>query len=44
MSGKRPEKKSVNGAECGCAVQESGSSRKALGVDADIKSRNLKRL
>jgi CsoR family transcriptional regulator, copper-sensing transcriptional repressor len=44
MSGKRQEKKSANGAECGCAVQDSASSRKALGVDADIKSRSLKRL
>ncbi|MEO8910274.1 MAG: metal-sensitive transcriptional regulator [Gemmatimonadaceae bacterium] len=31
-------------ADCGCAVQESAGSRKALGVDADIKGRNLKRL
>jgi CsoR family transcriptional regulator, copper-sensing transcriptional repressor len=44
MSGKRQEKKSANGAECGCAVQDSSSSRKALGVDADIKSRSMKRL
>ena len=33
-----------SGAECGCAVHESGNTRKALGVDADIKSRNLTRL
>jgi len=32
-------------AECGCAVREaSSSSRKALAVDAEIKSRNIKRL
>jgi DNA-binding FrmR family transcriptional regulator len=29
---------------CGCGVQEGGEGRKALGVDADIKDRNLKRL
>jgi DNA-binding FrmR family transcriptional regulator len=33
------------GAECGCAVREASSgSRKASGVDADVKSRNLTRL
>ena len=32
-------------AECGCAVRDaSSSSRKALAVDAEIKSRNIKRL
>jgi len=32
-------------AECGCAVREaSGDSRKALGVDPEVKSRNIKRL
>src|SRR2546423_9868681 len=32
-------------AECGCAArQASVDSRKAVGVDPDIKSRNLKRL
>ncbi|MFL5529511.1 MAG: metal-sensitive transcriptional regulator [Gemmatimonadaceae bacterium] len=31
-------------AECGCAVQESGGSRKAIAVDSDVKERNLKRL
>ena len=41
---KRQEKKSASGAECGCAVHDSATSRKALGVDADIKSRSLKRL
>jgi DNA-binding FrmR family transcriptional regulator len=35
----------VDGAECGCAVRDaSGTSRKALGVDPEVKSRNLKRL
>ena len=41
---KRQEKKTAGGAECGCAVEDSASSRKALGVDADIKSRSMKRL
>ncbi|MGI8401279.1 MAG: metal-sensitive transcriptional regulator [Gemmatimonadaceae bacterium] len=31
-------------AECGCAAPDSASSRKAVGVDADVKSRNVKRL
>ena len=32
-------------AECGCAVREaSADSRKATGVDPEVKSRNLKRL
>ena len=32
-------------AECGCAVREASTgSRKALAVDAEIKSRNIKRL
>jgi DNA-binding FrmR family transcriptional regulator len=43
-TGKRQGKKSANGVECGCAVQGAAPSRKALGVDADIKSRGLKRL
>ena len=35
----------TNGAECGCAVRDAADgSRKALGVDAEIKSRNIKRL
>jgi len=41
---KRQEKKPASGAECGCAVHDSASSRRALGVDADIKSRSQKRL
>jgi DNA-binding FrmR family transcriptional regulator len=32
------------GAECGCAVREASASRKALGVDPEVKSRNLNRL
>lgn len=32
------------GAECGCAVHDASSNRMAMGVDADIKARNLKRL
>jgi len=33
------------GAECGCAVRDaSPDSRKALAVDPEVKSRNLKRL
>src|SRR3954471_22666207 len=35
---------STHSAECGCAVQDGKSSRKAVAVDADTKSRNLKRL
>jgi DNA-binding FrmR family transcriptional regulator len=31
-------------AECGCAVRDAPGSRKAIGVDPDVKSRNLKRL
>ncbi|HEY6090140.1 MAG TPA: metal-sensitive transcriptional regulator [Gemmatimonadaceae bacterium] len=35
----------AEGAECGCAVRDaSPSSRKALAVDPEVKSRNLKRL
>lgn len=34
----------VHGASCGCGAQEPGGERKAVGVDADIKDRNLKRL
>ena len=35
----------ADSAECGCAVREaSEGSRKAIGVDPDVKSRNLKRL
>jgi DNA-binding FrmR family transcriptional regulator len=31
-------------AECGCGVRDSAGSRKAVEVDPDVKSRNLKRL
>jgi DNA-binding FrmR family transcriptional regulator len=35
----------TNGAECGCAVRDaSARSRKAVAVDPEVKSRNLKRL
>lgn len=35
----------TDGAECGCAVREAlPASRKALGVDPEVKARNLKRL
>ena len=31
-------------AQCGCGVHENGGGRKAIGVEPDIKDRNLKRL
>jgi DNA-binding FrmR family transcriptional regulator len=35
----------ISSAECGCAVREhSSNSRKAVEVDPEVKSRNLKRL
>ncbi|HMI48313.1 MAG TPA: metal-sensitive transcriptional regulator [Gemmatimonadaceae bacterium] len=35
----------MDAAECGCAVRDaSAGARKALGVDPEVKSRNLKRL
>jgi DNA-binding FrmR family transcriptional regulator len=35
----------TNGAECGCAVRDAASSaRKAVGVDPEVKSRNVIRL
>ncbi len=43
----RPDAKPAanDGAECGCAVRDaSGASRKAVSVDPEIKSRNVKRL
>jgi DNA-binding FrmR family transcriptional regulator len=43
----RPDTKTAatDAAECGCAVRDaSGESRKALSVDPEVKSRNLKRL
>jgi DNA-binding FrmR family transcriptional regulator len=42
---KRDDKKASNhAAECGCAVRDASGSRKAVAVDPDVKSRNLKRL
>ncbi|HEY8833010.1 MAG TPA: metal-sensitive transcriptional regulator [Gemmatimonadaceae bacterium] len=42
---KRDDRKAAySAAECGCAVREASGSRKALAVDPDVKSRNLKRL
>ena len=34
----------MHGASCGCGAHEDGGGRKAVGVDAEIKDRNLKRL
>jgi len=34
----------AHGATCGCGAHEDTGGRKAAGVDADIKDRNLKRL
>ena len=31
-------------ASCACGAQDTGANRKALGVDADVKDRNVKRL
>lgn len=40
-----PKSDAINGAECGCAVREASvRSRKALGVDPEVKLRNLTRL
>ncbi|MDQ6690997.1 MAG: metal-sensitive transcriptional regulator [Gemmatimonadota bacterium] len=48
VADKRDERKGsshpVSAAECGCAVRDAAGSRKALAVDPDVKSRNLKRL
>jgi DNA-binding FrmR family transcriptional regulator len=48
MSGLKREDRKASGqavaAECGCAVRDATDSRKAIGVDPDVKSRNLKRL
>jgi DNA-binding FrmR family transcriptional regulator len=42
---KREDPKASNhAAECGCAVRDGSGSRKAIAVDPDVKSRNLKRL
>jgi len=37
-------KESAHDAECGCGVRDAASARKAVTVDPDVKSRNLKRL
>lgn len=34
----------AHSASCGCAAHETGSGRKAVAVDADLKDRNQKRL
>ena len=34
----------AHGAACGCGAHSAEGERKAVGVDADIKDRNLKRL
>ena len=42
---KREDRKAPNHAvECGCAVRDSSGSRKAVAVDPEVKSRNLRRL
>ncbi len=45
MSPKTKNNREPVSAECGCAVRDaSAASRKALGVDPEIKSRNITRL
>ena len=34
----------VHAASCGCGAHEAGDGRKAVGVDPELKERNLKRL
>ena len=34
----------AHAASCGCGAHEDESGRKAIGVDSDVKDRNLKRL
>ena len=42
---KREDQKTSNhAAECGCGVRDASASRKAVAVDPEVKSRNLKRL
>src|ERR1700682_6690398 len=42
---KREDRKaSSHAVECGCALRDASTSRKAVAVDPDVKSRNLKRL
>jgi DNA-binding FrmR family transcriptional regulator len=41
----RPAHSTLPGAECGCAVRDAAAgSRKAVGVDPEVKARNLTRL
>ncbi len=45
MKVKGTKSDAIDAAECGCAVREAPvRSRKALGVDPEVKSRNLTRL
>ena len=45
MATRAPNNKShLLTAECGCAVQDAASPRKAVAVDSEVKDRNLKRL
>ena len=41
---KRGAAPATQGVECGCAVRDASSARKALAVDAETKVSNLKRL
>jgi DNA-binding FrmR family transcriptional regulator len=41
---KSAQSPSTSPAECGCAVREQTAARKAVQVDPEVKSRNLKRL
>jgi len=43
MATMKAKSESIHAAECGCAVQDAGM-RKALAVDPEVKSKNLKRL
>ena len=42
--GTERERGTVDETTCGCGVHDAGEGRKAIGVDADTKDRNLKRL
>lgn len=45
MKQKTKTRATTTGAECGCAVRDASTgSRKAAGVDPEVKSRNLTRL
>ena len=41
---KAATKAATKAASCACGAQDAGANRKALGVDADVKDRNVKRL